>query len=139
MSKLSESEQALIDRDVEEMVSRATNPEIKTVNTVNIKSPITDEEMKKIDIELSKYKFNEDKNLQELFAYVAETYSQHYSGKFQTVDVIIDSGHGTGFCVGSIMKYAKRYGKKEGYNRNDILKMLHYGLILLYIHDMENK
>ena len=86
------------------------------------------------------YKFNEDKLLQELKKYVDVTYGQHYaSDKYQATDVIIDSGHGEGFCLGNIMKYAKRYGNKEGKNRKDLMKILHYAIIMLNVHDMENK
>lgn len=86
------------------------------------------------------YKFNEDKLLQELKKYIDVTYGQHYaSDKYQATDVIIDSGHGEGFCLGNIMKYAKRYGNKEGKNRKDLMKILHYAIIMLNVHDMENK
>ena len=85
------------------------------------------------------YKFNEEKLLQELAKYINNTYGQHYaSDKYQATDVIIDSGHGEGFCLGNIMKYAKRYGNKEGKNRKDLLKILHYGIIMLNVHDTEN-
>jgi len=85
------------------------------------------------------YKFNEDKLLQEVKGYIDATYSQHYaSDKYQATDVIIDSGHGEGFTLGNIMKYAKRYGNKEGKNRKDLLKILHYAIIMLYVHDTEN-
>jgi hypothetical protein len=85
------------------------------------------------------YKFNEDKLLQELKKYIDATYNQHYaSDKYQATDVIIDSGHGEGFSLGNIMKYAKRYGNKEGKNRKDLLKILHYAIIMLYVHDTEN-
>jgi hypothetical protein len=85
------------------------------------------------------YKFNEEKNLQELKAYIDATYGEHYaSDKYQATDVIIDSGHGEGFVMGNIMKYAKRYGNKAGKNRKDLLKILHYGIIMLNIHDTEN-
>jgi hypothetical protein len=85
------------------------------------------------------YKFNEDKALQELKEYIDATYGEHYaSDKYQATDVIIDSGHGEGFVMGNIMKYAKRYGNKAGKNRKDLLKILHYGIIMLNIHDTEN-
>jgi hypothetical protein len=85
------------------------------------------------------YKFNEDTNLQELKEYIDATYGEHYaSDKYQATDVIIDSGHGEGFVMGNIMKYAKRYGNKAGKNRKDLLKILHYGIIMLNIHDTEN-
>ena len=85
------------------------------------------------------YKFKENETLQELKSYVDDTYGQHYAtDKYQATDVIIDSGHGEGFCIGNIMKYSKRYGNKEGKNRKDLLKILHYGIIMLYVHDTEN-
>ena len=85
------------------------------------------------------YKFKENETLQELKSYVDDTYGQHYAtDKYQATDVIIDSGHGEGFCLGNIMKYAKRYGNKEGKNRKDLLKILHYGIIMLNVHDTEN-
>jgi|TARA_B100000287_G_C20667282_1_gene792125 hypothetical protein len=85
------------------------------------------------------YKYSEDNVLSELKKYIDETYEQHYSrNKFQATEFIIDSGHGEGFCIGNIMKYAQRYGKKGGKNRKDLLKVLHYGIIALHINNMEN-
>jgi len=86
------------------------------------------------------YKFNEDNLVKELMNYVDQTYDQHYAtDKYQATDVIIDSGHGTGFCLGNVIKYAKRYGNKGTPSdaRKDILKILHYALIQLDIHDQE--
>ena len=89
--------------------------------------------MKKID-----YKYNEGDTLAELKEYINSTYDEHYSkNKFQATEFIIDGGHGEGFCIGNIMKYAQRYGKKGGKNRRDLLKVIHYGIIALYINEME--
>lgn len=86
------------------------------------------------------YKYNESNLLLELSEYINGTYGEHYSqGKFQTTEMIIDNGDGIGFTRGNIVKYAQRYGKKEGRNRKDILKVLHYALIMLYVHDLETK
>jgi hypothetical protein len=87
------------------------------------------------------YKYDENKYVDEIKRYVDSTYSQHYSGKYQATDMIIDAGHGTGFCIGNIMKYAKRYGKKDGSNRKDLLKIIHYAMIQLYVqdHEVENE
>ncbi len=88
------------------------------------------------------YKFNEDQLVQELMEYVDKTYDQHYAtDKYQATDIIIDSGHGTGFCLGNVIKYAKRYGRKGNAKeaRKDLMKILHYAVIQLYIHDEENK
>ena len=89
--------------------------------------------MKKID-----YKYNEGKTLAELKEYIDSTYDEHYSkNRFQATEFIIDGGHGEGFCIGNIMKYAQRYGKKGGKNKRDLLKVIHYGIIALYINEME--
>lgn len=86
------------------------------------------------------YKYNEDEAIQELATYIESTYNQHYSkNKFQATEFIIDGGHGDGFCIGNIMKYAQRYGKKGGKNRADLLKVLHYALFMLHVHDKANK
>lgn len=79
------------------------------------------------------YKFSEDKIIQEIKEYIDKTYTQHYgNSKYQATDMIVDSGHGRGFCIGNIMKYAKRFGKKDGENEADIMKIIHYAIILLH-------
>ena len=84
------------------------------------------------------YKYNENITLDELKRYVDSTYNKHYShNKFQATEFVIDSGHGEGFCIGNILKYAQRYGKKGGKNRDDLLKVIHYGIIALYVNDHE--
>jgi hypothetical protein len=85
------------------------------------------------------YKFSEGDLSQELKDYIDSTYTQHYNkNKFQATEFIVDGGHGEGFCIGNILKYAQRYGKKDGYNRNDLMKVLHYGIIALHVHDLNN-
>ena len=64
--------------------------------------------------------------------HILKTYDSHYSmNKIQSTEFIFDAGHGEGFCIGNIIKYAQRYGKKEGRNKEDLLKILHYAVILL--------
>jgi len=84
-----------------------------------------------------KYKYSEDRIINDLKNYIDDTYGEHYSqNKFQATEFIMDSGHGEGFCIGNIMKYSQRYGKKDGYNRKDLLKVLHYGIMALHNHDL---
>ena len=86
------------------------------------------------------YKYSEDRIFHELKEYVDNTYDQHYSqNKFQATEFILDSGHGKGFCIGNILKYAQRYGKKGAKEdaRKDLLKVIHYGIIALHNHDKE--
>lgn len=86
------------------------------------------------------YKFNEGALIQELQQYVDSTYNQHYSkNNFQATEFIIDSGHGMGFALGNVLKYAQRYGNKDGTNRKDLMKILHYALIALHQHDLNSK
>ena len=85
------------------------------------------------------YKFDEDGALDELRDYIDSTYSGHYAtDKYQATDIIIDSGFGEGFCMGNIIKYCKRYGRKNGKNRDDIMKILHYAIIMLHVQGQEN-
>jgi len=94
----------------------------------------SEEKMKnKID-----YRFNEENYIKEFKEYIDATYSQHYSqNKFQSTEVIMDRGHGTGFCMGNVDKYSNRYGKKgtAADARKDLMKVLHYALLQLYVHD----
>lgn len=84
------------------------------------------------------YKFNEDKILDEIKKYVDATYGEHYSTeKFQTTEIIEQLGDGIGFTRGNMIKYLTRLGKKDGWNRKDLLKVMHYGILLL--HFSENK
>lgn len=91
---------------------------------------------------LIEYKYNEGELIKEIQAYVDATYDQHYShNKFQATEFIIDGGHGTGFNIGNMMKYTQRYGRKGDPKewRKDLLKVIHYAIIQLHVHDNEYK
>ena len=82
------------------------------------------------------YVFDEDVYLKEIWDAIDSTYTSHYAqNKIQSTEFIADAGHGEGFCMGNIIKYAQRYGKKGGFNRNDLTKVVHYVIIMLYLHD----
>ena len=88
---------------------------------------------KKID-----YKFSEGALIKELQSYIDKTYDGHYSkNKYQSTEFISDCGHGIGFAIGNILKYAQRYGKKgtTADHRKDLQKVLHYAIIALHEHD----
>lgn len=81
---------------------------------------------------LAKYKFREDEILTKVSNHILQTYDAHYSmNKIQSTEFIVDAGHGEGFCIGNIIKYAQRYGKKNGKNSEDLLKIIHYAIILM--------
>lgn len=85
------------------------------------------------------FKYGEDMYLAEVAKYLESTYRAHYVGTdgIQSFDAIKASGHGVGFTVGDIIKYAMRFGKKDGYNRKDVLKIIHYAILLLHVMDAE--
>ncbi len=89
-----------------------------------------------------KYKYNEGDLLRQITDYVNSTYDEHYSqNKFQATEFIIDGGHGVGFTIGNIMKYAQRYGHKGTPDdwRKDLMKVIHYAIIALNVHDKEQQ
>lgn len=91
---------------------------------------------------LISYKYNEGELIDQIKAYVDATYNQHYSrNKFQSTEFIIDCGHGTGFNIGNMMKYTQRYGRKGDPNewRKDLMKVIHYAIMQLYVHDLEHE
>jgi len=83
------------------------------------------------------WKYNEEAIVKELLEYIRGTYNQHYSAgddKIQTLDLIEACGDGEAFCRSNILKYASRYDKK-GTARRDIMKILHYAVLLLNFND----
>ena len=83
------------------------------------------------------WKYNEEEIMKELLEYVRGTYNQHYSAgddKIQTLDLIEACGDGEAFCRSNILKYASRYDKK-GTARRDIMKILHYAVLLMHFND----
>jgi hypothetical protein len=87
------------------------------------------------------YKYREDQILQELQKYIDTTYGQHYStDKLQTIDVWEALGIEKESCQSNVLKYSMRYGKKGGYNKADLLKILHYTILWWhYTQDLDNK
>jgi hypothetical protein len=89
----------------------------------------------------NRYKYDEDTILKELQDYISDTYNAHYSAgddKIQTLDLIEACGDGEAFCRSNILKYASRYDKK-GTARRDIMKILHYAVLLMHFNDKNAK
>lgn len=89
------------------------------------------------DGEKMRYIFNEDKLIEELKQYIDGTYDQHYAskGRVQVTEFIASHCSSPDFFRGNAMKYLARYGHKEGYNRKDLLKALHYIIMMLDWND----
>ena len=80
-------------------------------------------------------KYNEKELLKEIDDYISQTYRGHYSvGNVQTLDLIDSVGDAEAFCRSNVLKYASRYDRK-GSARKDIIKIIHYGLLLLHFND----
>ena len=85
------------------------------------------------------FKYNEDGILQEVSSYIATTYKQHYSSGdvgegIQTLDLIEAVGDAEAFCRSNAIKYLSRYDKK-GTARVDIMKAMHYCILLMCFND----
>ena len=82
----------------------------------------------------STHKYQEDKGIADLKSYVASTYQGDYTNEnsdVQTLDLIHSVGDAESFCRSNALKYLSRYDKK-GSAKNDILKAMHYCLLLYY-------
>lgn len=79
------------------------------------------------------YKRNEDKIIKGIQSYIDATYSQHYAGSNNrdVADDWEDAGIAKQAYQANIIKYAKRFGKKDGDNPKDIMKIIHYCVFLL--------
>ena len=87
------------------------------------------------------FKYNEDKALKDARDYVRSTYSGHYTTKgsnTQTLDLIESVGDAESFCRSNALKYLSRYDKK-GTAKSDILKAMHYCLLLYYFSGQTNE
>lgn len=84
------------------------------------------------------WKYNEDKILKEIEEYVTSTYGSHYCGhsdeykNIQTIDLMASKDLAVKFCQANILKYGSRYGDKDGRNKRDLLKVIHYAMLLLH-------
>ena len=84
-------------------------------------------------------KYSENEILKEISDYISGTYQGHYStGGVQTLDLIDSVGDAEAFCRSNILKYASRYDRK-GTARNDIVKIIHYAILLLHFSDKRAK
>jgi len=84
------------------------------------------------------YKYHETEIMEDIDDYVSSTYNGHYTGKehefrnVQTIDLMAARDIASGFCQANILKYGSRYGSKDGKNKKDLLKVIHYAMLLLH-------
>lgn len=90
---------------------------------------------------MPKWKYNENKIMLEISQYLEATYGAHYAGNgdIQTVDFWASLGSLESTCRDNAIKYLARYGKKGGpeAKRKDLLKTIHYIVLMMYAQDLE--
>ena len=85
------------------------------------------------------YKYNEDISMSKVLEYINGTYGQHYvgNGEIQTVDFWESLGSLETTSRDTAIKYLARYGKKSGRNEKDLLKAIHYIILMMYAASKE--
>ena len=84
------------------------------------------------------YKYHETEIMEDIDDYVSSTYNGHYTGKehefrnVQTIDLMAARDIASEFCQANVLKYGSRYGSKDGRNKKDLLKVIHYAMLLLH-------
>ena len=92
-----------------------------------------------------RYKYHESEIISDIEEYVSSTYNGHYTGttheyrNVQTLDLMAARDVAAGFCQANILKYGSRYGSKEGKNKKDLMKVIHYAMLLLHFDDHYGK
>ena len=102
--------------------------------------PGTEQDKPKPDLNFKSQKYQEDKGIADLKDYVSSTYQGHYTNDnsdVQTLDLIHSVGDAESFCRSNALKYLSRYDKK-GQAKRDILKAMHYCLLLYYFSGNTN-
>ena len=83
-------------------------------------------------------KYHEEEILKDIEEYVSSTYQGHYTGskhefrKVQTIDLMAARDIAPDFCQANILKYGSRYGSKNGKDKKDLIKVVHYAMLLLH-------
>jgi Protein of unknwon function (DUF3310) len=79
--------------------------------------------------------------LNDALGHIFDTFKGHYGGNddgIQLIDFIHSSGDGVPFCRSSALKYVARYGKKQGFNKIDLYKAIHF-ICLLYFFSKDEE
>jgi len=88
------------------------------------------------------WKYEEDLTMKEVREYLSQTYNAHYTSKdskTQTLDLIESIGDAEPFCRSNAIKYLSRFGKKGGKSKQDILKAIHYCVLLYHFSGLHKQ
>ena len=122
-----------MDPDLSYMEPGTVLSSAQSYDTLNIKVP-------GIEVDCTR-KYKEDESIKALQDYISTTYNGHYTSKqnnVQTLDLIESVGDAESFCRSNAIKYLSRYDKK-GQAKRDILKALHYSLLLYHFSGQNNE
>ena len=109
---------------------------------------MTDKIGNEIDLNLDQltnngfWQYEEDLTMKEIREYLSSTYRSHYTSKeskTQTLDLNESIGDAEPFCRSNAIKYLSRFGKKNGKSKQDILKAIHYCILLYHFAGLHNE
>ena len=106
---------------------------------------INTEDKKEETMSDARNKYHEKEILQDVEEYVSRTYNGHYTGtkheyrNVQTIDLMASRDLASDFCQANILKYGSRYGSKDGRNKKDLMKVIHYAMLLLHFDEHYGK
>ena len=96
------------------------------------------DQLEKMEMSPHFFKYHEKEILKDIQEYVSGTYKGHYTGNsheyrnVQTIDLMASKDLAASFCQANILKYGSRYGNKDGKNKKDLMKVIHYAMLLLH-------
>lgn len=89
-----------------------------------------------------KIKENYPLQLDALGEYIEATYGEHYADEensVQTMDFFESLGTLETTARDNAIKYLARYGKKDGKNKKDLFKAMHYIMMILELNHPQQK
>lgn len=109
------------------VISPPQYPSIEELISIFVKEKETEEMI---------YKYAENEIISDFHDYIDKTYEEHYKTNEKSIecfDAWIALGNSTDTFRNTALKYLWRYGKKNGNNKADLMKALHYTLMCLYV------
>jgi len=107
--------------------------------------PLNNEVQQSENMTAHYYKYHEEEILKDIESYVSGTYRGHYTGttheyrNVQTLDLMAARELASSFCQANILKYGSRYGSKNGKEKKDLMKVIHYAMLLLHFDEHYGK
>ena len=114
------------------------DPEQQTTFSVDM----PEDKIELLDNKNGFWKYEEDLTMKEVRDYLSGTYRAHYTSqesKTQTLDLIQSIGDAEAFCRSNAIKYLSRFGKKNGKSKMDILKAIHYCILLYHFSGLHKQ